>query len=361
MIMSNLKLVFLKLMLLVFVSASFLNAQQLSGSIGNGVDASSFPTINWVSISLPTGIPVTTIGATTANGQGGDFSALFQAGFFTTQSGTLVSIVANLGTAVPIAAITGLLLGQNIIGMGYDFSTATMYLATSDFGIPPSTQLYTLNIGTGAAIFIANITNAPGLLAIAVNCDGEIYGFDAAGDNLVNINPNTGTGTIVGSLGVDALVVAQDADFDPESGMLYWTTFNGASCELRSVDVNTGNSTLITAWAADLISFGIYGDCPPTGVEQTSDEVPSEYKLSQNYPNPFNPTTNIEYSIPSESFVELKVYDILGNEVASLVNEQQQAGVYRADFTADNLPSGMYFARITANEFTQVVKMILLK
>ncbi|MCH6573842.1 MAG: T9SS type A sorting domain-containing protein [Bacteroidetes bacterium] len=89
--------------------------------------------------------------------------------------------------------------------------------------------------------------------------------------------------------------------------------------------------------------------------------VPEQYTLYQNYPNPFNPSTNIEYSIPSESFVELKVYDVLGNEVASLVNEQQQAGVYRADFTADNLPSGMYFARITANEFTQVVKMILLK
>ncbi|MCH9030102.1 MAG: T9SS type A sorting domain-containing protein [Bacteroidetes bacterium] len=89
--------------------------------------------------------------------------------------------------------------------------------------------------------------------------------------------------------------------------------------------------------------------------------MPGDYTLKQNYPNPFNPSTNIEYSIPSESFVELKVYDILGNEVATLVNEQQQAGVYRADFTADNLPSGMYFARLTANEFTQVVKMTLLK
>ena len=89
--------------------------------------------------------------------------------------------------------------------------------------------------------------------------------------------------------------------------------------------------------------------------------IPNDYSLRQNYPNPFNPSTNIEYTIPSESFVELKVYDILGNEVASLVNEQQQAGVYRADFSGSNLPSGMYFARITANEFTQVVKMILLK
>jgi len=98
-----------------------------------------------------------------------------------------------------------------------------------------------------------------------------------------------------------------------------------------------------------------------TDVEPVSSLVPDDYELQQNYPNPFNPSTSIEYSIPEESFVELRVYDVLGNEVASLANELQQAGVYRADFTADNLPSGMYFARLTANEFTQVVKMILLK
>ncbi len=96
-------------------------------------------------------------------------------------------------------------------------------------------------------------------------------------------------------------------------------------------------------------------------VEEITSEVPTDYFLSQNYPNPFNPSTSIKYSIPEESFVELKVYDVLGNEVASLVNEQQQAGVYRADFIANNLSSGMYFARIRANGFTQVVKMILLK
>jgi hypothetical protein len=98
-----------------------------------------------------------------------------------------------------------------------------------------------------------------------------------------------------------------------------------------------------------------------TAVEGDNSEIPQNFSLAQNYPNPFNPSTNIEYSIPTESFVELMVYDVLGNEVASLVNEQQIAGVYRADFTADNLPSGMYFARLTANEFTQVVKMILMK
>jgi hypothetical protein len=98
----------------------------------------------------------------------------------------------------------------------------------------------------------------------------------------------------------------------------------------------------------------------PTDVK-LGESLPDNFMLQQNYPNPFNPSTKIEYSIPSESFVELKVYDVLGNEVAILVNEQRSAGVYRTDFNAANLPSGMYIARLTANEFTQVVKMTLLK
>ncbi len=122
--------------------------------------------------------------------------------------------------------------------------------------------------------------------------------------------------------------------------------------------LDTSGVVLGTIGSSAIIDYLTYGAV--ADVEYIAG-LPRDYNISQNYPNPFNPSTNIEYSIPSESFVELKVYDILGNEVATLVNEQQQAGVYRADFTADNLPSGMYFARITANEFTQVVKMILLK
>ena len=122
--------------------------------------------------------------------------------------------------------------------------------------------------------------------------------------------------------------------------------------------LDTSGAVFGTIGSSAIVDYLTYGAA--VGVEHIAG-LPHDYHLSQNYPNPFNPSTNIEYSIPSESFVELKVYDVLGNEVATLVNEQQQAGVYRADFTADNLPSGMYFARITANEYTQVVKMILLK
>jgi serine protease len=94
--------------------------------------------------------------------------------------------------------------------------------------------------------------------------------------------------------------------------------------------------------------------------------IPIEYKLDQNYPNPFNPSTIISYQIPSGNYVTLKVYDVLGREVSVLVNEFKQAGSYKVMFNvetrhASSLPSGVYFYTMTAGEFVQTKKMILLK
>lgn len=95
-------------------------------------------------------------------------------------------------------------------------------------------------------------------------------------------------------------------------------------------------------------------------VEQIS-VLPKDFNLNQNYPNPFNPSTKIEYSIPEAAFVQLKVYDILGNEVAELVYEEQSAGTYRADFTSDNLASGFYVAQLRTGDFSKTIKMNLIK
>jgi hypothetical protein len=89
--------------------------------------------------------------------------------------------------------------------------------------------------------------------------------------------------------------------------------------------------------------------------------IPGACELYQNYPNPFNPSTKISYSIPELSFVRLKVYDVLGNEMATLVNEEKPAGNYLTEFFALDLPSGTYFCRLTANKFSETRKMILMK
>ncbi len=95
--------------------------------------------------------------------------------------------------------------------------------------------------------------------------------------------------------------------------------------------------------------------------EEVIDLMPTEFLLSQNYPNPFNPSTTFRYSIPTQSKVVIKVFDILGNEIETLVNEEKPAGTYELTWNAANLSSGIYFYQLRAEEFLSVKKMILLK
>lgn len=97
------------------------------------------------------------------------------------------------------------------------------------------------------------------------------------------------------------------------------------------------------------------------GVSPISSEVPANYSLSQNYPNPFNPTTNIKFAVAKSGFVNLKVYDLSGKEVASLVNDNLSAGTYSYAFDGSKLSSGIYFYTIRANDFTETKKMMLIK
>ncbi|HED37679.1 MAG TPA: T9SS type A sorting domain-containing protein [Ignavibacteria bacterium] len=119
--------------------------------------------------------------------------------------------------------------------------------------------------------------------------------------------------------------------------------------------VGTGGGGL---WARNLV----------TGIEEDNVSFPAKFGLHQNYPNPFNPSTTISYSIPSVGrnlSVLLKVYDVLGREVATLVNEEKSAGIYKVNFNASSLASGIYFYRIITGSanggFVQTKKMILLK
>ena len=90
-------------------------------------------------------------------------------------------------------------------------------------------------------------------------------------------------------------------------------------------------------------------------------EIPSAYQLYQNYPNPFNPSTTITYSLPEDGFVKLAVYNMLGEEVAAIVNTTQKAGRYEVNFNASQLSSGVYIYRIEAANFTASKKLILIK
>ncbi|MCH7974192.1 MAG: T9SS type A sorting domain-containing protein [Bacteroidetes bacterium] len=118
-----------------------------------------------------------------------------------------------------------------------------------------------------------------------------------------------------------------------------------------NIFAGTNGSGVFTSALSDII----------TDVKEISNSIPNNFVLSQNYPNPFNPSTNINFSVPLSSFVIVKVYDVLGKEVASLVNEELKAGSYKFNFNAKGLTSGVYFYRLTAGNFTQTKKMILLR
>lgn len=151
---------------------------------------------------------------------------------------------------------------------------------------------------------------------------------------------------------------------------VYLSTNNGTSWEANS----TGFSNPFPAvFALTLSSTKIYAgtlfigtwERPlndyVTSVNLASENIPDSYNLAQNYPNPFNPSTTIGFSIPEESFVELKVFDVLGNEVALLVNDHYPAGAYNTDFNNAGLTSGAYFYRIEAGSYVEIKKMTLLK
>jgi hypothetical protein len=98
-----------------------------------------------------------------------------------------------------------------------------------------------------------------------------------------------------------------------------------------------------------------------TSVAEEHNFTPREVALEQNYPNPFNPTTNLEFRVSSFGFVNLKVFDVLGREVATLVNEVRRPGIYTVRWDSSGLPSGVYFYRLCTTSFTETKKMLLAK
>ena len=120
--------------------------------------------------------------------------------------------------------------------------------------------------------------------------------------------------------------------------------------------MSTGAYHIGSTFKMDDLSFG-----PATGVEESSSIKPNVFTLSQNYPNPFNPSTTISFSVPSRSFVSLKVFDCLGKEVGTIVSEELSAGNYLRQWNASSLPSGIYYYRLQSGSFTDTKKLVLLR
>ena len=167
---------------------------------------------------------------------------------------------------------------------------------------------------------------------------------------------------------VTSLVVSGTSLFAAISGSVFLSTNNGTSwTEVNSGLTNAYVTSLVVS-GANLFAAASGGTVwrRPlseiiTSVEWKGSNLPSQFTLRQNYPNPFNPTTKINYEIPKTSFVSLIVYNVLGKEVAELVNEEKAAGSYEVDFNAANLSSGVYFYKIQTGDFVETKKMVVMK
>jgi len=136
---------------------------------------------------------------------------------------------------------------------------------------------------------------------------------------------------------------------------------NGSSTEMHYYSF-ADNSVSVGKYFYRLKQLDFSGSYEYSGeVEVTILEALNDFSLNQNYPNPFNPSTRIAFSIPNSSFVTLKVFDILGNEISTLVNRELTSGSYEVEFVAKDVPSGVYFYSLTAGDFTKTLKMILSK
>lgn len=188
----------------------------------------------------------------------------------------------------------------------------------------------------------------------------ELVSFSAQFDGEV-VNLKWRTATEVNNYGFDI-----ERTVNPRANQKEWTTIGfieGHGNSNSPKDYSFADSDLS---GANIIYYRLK-QIDNDGTYEYSHEIevsfisPDKYSLGQNYPNPFNPSTKIHYKIAQSEFVNLSVYNVLGKEVAVLVNEIQSPGTYSVVFSADNLPGGVYFYKLETQHFVQTSKMLLLK
>lgn len=213
--------------------------------------------------------------------------------------------------------------------------------------------------------------NYPGYVAkLKVNLslnhqnDGNlIIQLQIPGSAAVNLAQRNGEGgqNFINTTFDDDATVSISQGTPPYTGsfrpMTSLTTFKGLALTnqwvLRITDAVAGNTGTLTNWCLQFrVTASVYAG------EET---VPVKYELSQNYPNPFNSSTRINYSIPKNADVEIKIFDVLGREVRTLVNEFQKAGNYSLIFNSADMPSGIYFYKIIAGDYSGIKRMVLIK
>jgi|GEM_PF-1388513 len=223
----------------------------------------------------------------------------------------------------------------------------------------------------GNKIWIYSILSLSNGCILLGTADG-IYRSTDYGSTWANTSPNvqnsihfyTVTSLKMDSLGQIFAATYGGGVYESKDSGITWQEFNSGlpTLDIQSIGISTKGKTYAATQSA-----GVFVTENTTAVTQTTNAIPSRYRLYQNYPNPFNPTTVISYQLSAVSFVTIKVYDVLGREVETLVNEKKAPGNYQASFNGSRLASGIYFYRMQAGAstssatFVETKKLILLK
>jgi subtilisin-like proprotein convertase family protein len=222
---------------------------------------------------------------------------------------------------------------------------------TVDYSILTNYYVYDVNLKIDSVIHTNDADLEFYLIHNGVT-DTAIYQVGGTGDNFINTILNDSATATIAS-GTSPFT----GSFIPSKPLSQFTNMNlNGTWILKIYDMASGNTGTLKAWSLNFII-----GTNPVGIQNTSNKIPKEITLSQNYPNPFNPTTNIKFDIPKSSYVKLTIYDALGREVETLVNEELKAGTYHADWSASNYTSGVYFYTLSAGDFVESKKMVLVK
>jgi len=194
----------------------------------------------------------------------------------------------------------------------------------------------------------------------AADPENFVINADNQGGNFFRYNSWADTLELEIELNLGNLSQANFGDLIPGDNNFYW------GLDYRVRPVNSVDWNDIVARLRFLADYKTGNILIVSDVKNDQVITPANFKLEQNYPNPFNPSTKIKFQIPSAGtssikFTQLKIYDILGNEVATLINKQLQPGNYEVEFNANGLPSGVYFYKLTSGNFTQTKKMVLIR
>ena len=255
----------------------------------------------------------------------------------------------------------------SMAGIAFD-TTGTLY------GITRTGDLYTIDENTGTSNFVVDAISS--YLCITFHPQtNELWATSRAivgvnVDAIFKVNISTGDTTIVGhtGLGKQTNTIAFDENLN-----LFGVIGSAAQLsDFVSINTSTGAGSVIGSVGFNNILGLAYLDSPVLGVEDDNNgTIPTNYSLKQNYPNPFNPNTRIEFSLPMESNVKLVIYNILGQEIIRLADNQMSAGNHSISWNANDeggnkLTSGIYLYKLTAsgingNEFQDTKKMILLR